>query len=165
MRSGGTEWDQYAQYIASSDLMKSQSGPPRGGSISTSMMPSQFSEVLHIGGYEMAMCCEPLGAYFELAENTPLLQGRRGCMRGYQGTWEIQDGRLYLVELVGTLKDGTAATLATLFPDSPERVFADWYTGPLNEPDVNRTKYIPRVDCIYDCDLFITIDKGRWMSS
>lgn len=124
-------------------------------------MAAQFSEVLHIGGYQMAMCCEPLDAYLEVEHSTSRLQGWRGCARGYQGTWEIQDNRLYLVELVGTLEDGSEATLATLFPNSPERVFADWHSGPLIEPDVNRTKYVPRGDWIYDCDLFITIDKGE----
>lgn len=109
----------------------------------------------------MAMCCEPLGEYLESAENIPRLQGWRGCARGFQGTWELENGRLYLIKLVGTVKDGSDATLATLFPDSPERVFADWYSGPLIEPDISRTKFIPRGNCIYDCDLFISIDKGE----
>lgn len=107
------------------------------------------------------MCCEPLGEYLLVADSIPRLQGARGCDRGYQGTWELQDGRLYLVKLVGRLADGSAATLTSLFPNSPERVFADWYTGPLIEPDVNRTKYIPRGGCIYDCDLHINVHKGE----
>lgn len=118
-------------------------------------MNPQFAEILHIAGYQMAMCCEPLGAQFAQA-----FQGRRACDRGYEGTWELQDGRLYLVKLVGTLRNGQHASVAAFFPHTPDRVFANWYSGPLIEPDVNRTKYIPGPNCVYDCDLFIDIDMG-----
>ena len=118
-------------------------------------MTHQFAEILLIDGYDMAMCVEPLGAQFSQA-----FQGRRGCDRGYEGTWELQDGRLYLINLVGTLRNGRAANVATFFPNSPDRVFANWYSGPLIEPDVSRTKHIPGPNCVYDCDLFITIEMG-----
>ena len=118
-------------------------------------MPPQFAEILHIAGYQMAMCCEPLGAQFAQA-----FQGRRGCDRGYEGTWALQDGRLYLVKLVGTLRNGREVSVATFFPNSPERVFANWYTGPIIEPDCNMHKYIYGSDCLYDCDLFINVEMG-----
>ena len=118
-------------------------------------MTPQFAEILHIAGYEMAMCCEPLGAQFAQA-----FQGRRGCDRGYEGTWELQDGRLYLVKLVGTLRNGREATVATFFPSTPDRVFANWYTGPLIEPDSSRSKYIAGSNCVYDDALFIDIEMG-----
>lgn len=118
-------------------------------------MASQFAETLILGGYEMDMCCLPLGGSL-----APRFKGWRGCDRAYQRTWEIQEGRLYLIKLVGTLKDGSKATLATLFPETPERVFANWYTGPLIEPDVYRTKYITRGGCIYDCDLYVSVYAG-----
>lgn len=119
------------------------------------MTCSQFAEILHINAYQMAMCAAPLGAQFAQA-----FQPDRGCSRGYQAEWKIQDGRLYLIKLAGTLRNGSEATVATFFPNSPDRVFAAWYSGPLVEPDVNRTKYIPGPNCVYDCDLFVTIDKG-----
>lgn len=118
------------------------------------MIP-QFAEILHIAGYEMAMCAEPLGAQFAQAS-----QPDRGCSRGYQAEWELQDGRLYLIKLAGTLQNGRQASVATFFPDSPDRVFANWYSGPLIEPEGSPRKYVYSSDCIYDCDLFINIDKG-----
>ncbi len=118
-------------------------------------MTAQFTEILNIAGYQMPMCCEPLGAQFAQA-----FQGRRGCDRGYEGTWELQDGRLYLVKLVGTLRNRREASVATFFPNSPDRVFANWYSGPLIEPDSSRSKYIPGPNCVYDCDLFINIEMG-----
>ena len=49
--------------------------------------------------------------------------------RGYVGDWEIIDSRLYLVGLSGSLEDGSEASLATVFPEFPRRVFAHWYSG------------------------------------
>ena len=118
-------------------------------------MRAQFPEILRIAGYEMAICCEPLGAQFAQA-----FQGRRGCDRGYEGTWELQDGRLYLVKLVGTLRNRREASVATFFPNSPDRVFANWYSGPLIEPDVSQAEYMLGPICVYDCDLFIKIEMG-----
>ena len=118
-------------------------------------MSAQFAEILHIAGYQMAMCCEPLGAQFAQA-----FQGRRGCDRGYEGTWEIQDGRLYLINLVGTLRNGREASVATFFPSTPDRVFANWYTGSLIEPEGSLRKYVHGSDCVYDCDLFINVEMG-----
>jgi hypothetical protein len=118
-------------------------------------MRAQFPEILRIAGYEMAICCAPLGAQFAQA-----FQGRRGCDRGYEGTWELQDDRLYLVKLVGTLRNRREASVATFFPNSPDRVFANWYSGPLIEPDVDQTKYLTGSNCVYDCDLFINLEMG-----
>ena len=119
------------------------------------MTPHQFAEIVHIAGYQMAMCCEPLGAQFAQA-----FRPDRGCWRGYQAKWELQDGRLYLVKLAGTLRNGRPASVATFFPNSPDRVLANWYTGPLIAPDCSRIKHIPGPNCVYDCDLFIAIDTG-----
>ena len=123
-------------------------------------MNAQFCETLHIGGYVMAMCSEPLNVYLELHGLDENLQGRRGCARGYEGTWEIRDGRLYLVGLLGTLKNDNDAKLETFFPGHPAGVLADWYTGPIIEPDAQQLRYVPTRDCIYDCDLFINVERG-----
>ena len=123
-------------------------------------MRAQFPEILRIDGYPMAMCCEPLGAFFAQVVREPTFQPGRGCSRGYQAQWELQDGRLYLIKLAGTLQNGREVTVATFFPKTPDRVFASWYTGPLIEPDSSRSKYIPGSNCVYDCDLFIDIEMG-----
>jgi hypothetical protein len=118
-------------------------------------MTEQFAEIVHYGGYVMSVCAEPLGAQFAQAF-TP----SRGCSRGYKGTWEIREGRLYLIKLVGTLADGSKADIATFFPDAPDGVFANWYSGPLIKPESSPRKYVPDPICTYDCDLFLNADKG-----
>lgn len=118
-------------------------------------MTAQFAEIVHYGDYAMTLCAEPLGAQFAQAF-TP----GRGCSRGYQGTWKIRDGRLYLIKLAGTLTDGSQADIATFFPNAPGGVFANWYSGPLIKPESSPRKYIPGPGCTYDCDLYVNVDKG-----
>ena len=81
--------------------------------------------------------------------------------RGYVGTWEIRDGRLYLAGLDGTLQDGSRATVATFFPDYPDRVFAHWYSGTLRVPQGKLLDYVHGgYGSTYEDDLLITIEKG-----
>ena len=90
------------------------------------------------------MCTEPLGHYFELGGKAPAFDdwSCTALWRGYVGTWEIVDSRLYLVDLTGTLADGSQATLATIFPDHPKRVFAHWFTGTLRIPEGKILSYV-----------------------
>ena len=68
-----------------------------------------------------------LNDYFLLSGAPPPFESNSSALwRGYIGSWEINERRLYLVELEGVLEDGTDVTLGTLFPDFPERVFAHW---------------------------------------
>ena len=81
--------------------------------------------------------------------------------RGYVGTWEIIDGRLYLIELHGELEGGGAASLATGFPGFPDRVFAHWYSGTLRIPQGKMLKYLHMgYGSTYERDLFLEIEKG-----
>ncbi|MBM3272519.1 hypothetical protein FJY94_04555, partial [Candidatus Kaiserbacteria bacterium] len=95
-------------------------------------MTAQIRENLIYDGQNLSMCTEPLSDYFALGGRKPEFKFNCTALwRGYVGTWEIVGDRLYIVSLKGTLKDGTAATLESVFPGYTERVFAHWYTGTL----------------------------------
>jgi hypothetical protein len=54
--------------------------------------------------------------------------------RGYVGTWEIMNDRLYLVALDGCMlldSKQTDVMLKDVFPHYPEGLFAQWYSGEL----------------------------------
>jgi hypothetical protein len=53
------------------------------------------------------------------------------CWRRYRGTWEIKDGKFYLVRLQGTYK---------LVGDDP--LLADWFTGILRIPRGEELLYV-----------------------
>lgn len=125
-------------------------------------MTAQIAEHLNYEGVAHAMCEEPLCHYFNLAgiEND-FKSPSTALWRGYVGSWEILDGRLYLIGLEGSLKNGTVATVATFFPSNPDRVFAHWYSGELRLPRGKMLKYIHRgYASVYEEDVLLTVDKG-----
>ena len=72
-----------------------------------------------------------------------------GCWRRYIGTWEIKDGRFYLVGLRGIYRlDG-------------EPIFADWFTGALRIPKGEMLQYVHMgFGSVYEQELHIRITKG-----
>jgi len=125
-------------------------------------MTAQIAERLHYDGEAHALCDTPLWEYFRLTGIEPDFESNCTALwRGYVGTWEILDGRLYLVGLNGILKNGAIATVATFFPNNPDRVFAHWYSGKLRLPRGKMLKYIHMgYASIYEEDVLITLDKG-----
>ncbi len=125
-------------------------------------MTAQISEKLLYEGQKLSMCTEPLSLYFALGGDGPKFQCNFTALwRGYVGTWEIVDGRLYLIDLQGTLKGGEEASVATIFPDYPDRVFAHWYSGTLRIPQGKLLHYVHMgYSSTYERDLFLAIEKG-----
>lgn len=73
---------------------------------------------------------EPLAPYFAMTgAASPFAGSSFGTGRGYTATWELRDGRLYLVAIDGTRSGGGAGSLSDLFPDFGKRVFAHWFSG------------------------------------
>lgn len=80
--------------------------------------------------FRYAIDIEPLAPYFALTgARTPFAGSPTGSGRGYAATWELRDGRLYLVAINGTRAGGGIGTLADLFPEYGNRVFAHWFCG------------------------------------
>ena len=125
-------------------------------------MTAQAREDLLYEGKQQSMCSTPLGDY--LTKNgifLPLISRTTACNRNYIGKWEITDNRLYLIGIDAKLRDGTPVSVATIFPDSPDRVFANWYTGTLRIPQGDRIKYFHGgFESVYERDLFLDIREG-----
>ncbi len=95
-------------------------------------------------------CCPPL------PENEPRITRSAEtirlscCWRGYIGTWEIKQGRLFLVGLSGdyNLAEG-------------EPIFADWYSGELIIPEGEILDYIHLgFATVYEREQRIVIERG-----
>jgi len=72
------------------------------------------------------------------------------CWRKYIGTWEIRDNKLYLVSIEGIFR---------LNSDTP--IFADWYSGTLNIPRGNCSKYIHMgFESVYERYTLISVERG-----
>ena len=98
-------------------------------------MTAQVPEVLHYDNQILSMYALPLSDYFSLKKSEPKF--RVDCTaiwRGYVGTWEIVENRLYLIRVDGHFDNGDDITLRSLFLDSTDRVFANWYSGEVKAP-------------------------------
>jgi hypothetical protein len=130
-------------------------------------MTAQIPETLILSGHCHRLCTEPLSQYFMLANLSPKFSWTSTALwRGYEGTWEILEDRLYLVALEGSLQDGTNISLETFFPGFPERAFAHWYCGRLRVPqgvliDYVHGGYLSR----FEQDLFLEISRGVVVTS
>ena len=69
-------------------------------------MTAQIPETLHFHGEKLSLCGCPLGSYLGLAGIQLEFRAPMTCLwRGYVGSWEIVDDRLYLIDLHGKLAD------------------------------------------------------------
>ncbi len=125
-------------------------------------MTAQIAEKLLYQGQRVAMLTNPLNDYFAMGGFNPRFESRSTALwRGYVGGWEIVDDRLYLVSLDGTLEDGTDATLETVFPGFPDRVFAHWYSGAVRIPQGKQLEYVHMgYASKFEQDLFLEIERG-----
>jgi len=80
------------------------------------------------------------------------------------GTWTIESGRLYLIKLQGgsnTDQGWVERSLADLFPDYPDGIFAHWYTGELRCSIGQLLNYVHGgYASRYEQDLFIEVVRG-----
>lgn len=125
-------------------------------------MTAQISERLIFEGHQVALLSNPLSDYFALGGRDPGFQSTSTALwRGYVGTWEVTDDRLYLVALQGLLKSGEEANLASVFPGFEYRVFAHWFSGRLRIPQGKRLAYVHMgYGSTYERDVFLTLEDG-----
>ena len=128
-------------------------------------MTAQYTERLLLRGEKLSLCTEPLAPYLESGANQITFDAdTSACWRGYQGTWAIESGRLYLVKLQGgsvTNEGWVERSLADLFPQYPDGVFAHWYTGELRCSKGQLLNYVHGFYASqYEQDLFIEVVRG-----
>lgn len=125
-------------------------------------MTAQLEEILHYNGEYLSMCTEPLSAYFAMGGIDPGFEPSSTALwRGYVGSWDIVNDRLYLVGICGTLKGGGEASVSTMFPDFPDRVFAHWYSGTIRIPNGNKLESVHMgYEGINEQDLLLDMKRG-----
>jgi len=98
-------------------------------------MTAQIPERLMIEGRMQAMCTNPLWPYLCAMTNPPEFEAPSSALwRGYIGSWEIDGDRLFLLSIEGQLKDGSHASVGSVFPGARGRVFAEWFSGEIRIP-------------------------------
>jgi hypothetical protein len=130
-------------------------------------MTAQLHEVVIIEGDTLSMAFVPPlpdnhpRVVAETDERMEALRARNrllfstACWRGYQGTWRIDDGKLYLASLEGRYR---------LLGGEP--LFADWVTCVLRVPRGNRLHYVHMgFGSIYEMEIHVKIERGIVVAS
>ena len=97
-------------------------------------MTIQSREILSYNGTKTTIAEEPLKPYLEARNDVSFIFKSTALVRGYIGIWEIKNKKLYLVSLVGFIKNNEKVDLKYLFPNTTE-VFAVWFSGDIRIPD------------------------------
>lgn len=126
-------------------------------------MTTQIPDVLLLDGEKHDMASLPLEEYRRKGGALPQLRG--GCSalwRGYIATWELCEGRLYLVEIDTTPFSEVDLKLQDFFPDCGARVFARWYSATLSVPQGEIIQHIHGGHCggIHEQDLNLRFRRG-----
>ena len=59
------------------------------------------------------------------------------------------------------MEDGTEASVATIFPDFPDRVFAHWYSGTIRIPQGKQLEYVHMgYGSTFERDLLLDLERG-----
>ena len=127
-------------------------------------MTAQIRERLILDGEETYMVfCPPLPdghprifepSPDEVVEGDGIL-GITACWRGYQGTWQIRDGRFYLVGIRGRfhLREG-------------EPILADWFSGVLRVPRGERLQHVHMgFGSVYEQEVHVKVENGVVVTS
>jgi hypothetical protein len=124
-------------------------------------MTAQYGEYLFYKGEKYSIGAMPLEMYFELSGHKPFFVPLSTAIaRGYIGSWEIIDDRLYLDRLMVVRSFYTSTVgvmdkyLDIVFPNFPDRVFAHWYSGKII------FAYGKNADFVYEGYLTLFIEKG-----
>jgi len=134
-------------------------------------MTSQTRERLLYKGQDYGMATEPLEQYLKTRNDIHINNGiiDTGCRRGYVGSWEIRDNRLFLIGLKGigeeidervTFPEKRKIDLNYIFPNE-ERVFASWFSGHIRLEIGELLKYVHLgYESIHEKDLVLTLENG-----
>ena len=125
-------------------------------------MTAQAPDIIVVDGEAFRLFSNPLESYFN--EDNPRPDFGFVCTanwRGYVATWEISEDTMYLVDLRSSGSRSTDLSIATLFPGSPNKVKAEWFTGELRLPRGKCIRYVHLgYGSVYEEELIIEIKNG-----
>ena len=127
-------------------------------------MTAQIMEIIKIDGRDLLMATEPLRSHLcTLDDGINIAPESSACWRGYQGTWEIIEDKLYLIDINARAivsEKYEEVGLSYFFPNR-DKVFASWFSGEIRIPngDLLRYEHMGYMS-IYEEDIFLTIENG-----
>jgi hypothetical protein len=117
-----------------------------------------------MNGKKEQMAAEPLQPFLKKHPHLRFEPPHTACWRGYFGTWELKDDKLYLIDFNGNLEgiegEPVPMDLGDLFPDQ-KKVFADWFSGIIKIEKGELLEYVHlEYESKYEQDLFLVFEDG-----
>ena|SRR5688572_30433745 len=97
----------------------------------------------------------PLEAFWNEKNPQPYVDYEFDLDEGYTATWEISEGRLFLIGLEGWYPKLGAVSIKTFFPEAGDKVFASWFSGKLKLKKGKALTYF-----IYEQEWWLFIKEG-----
>jgi len=120
-------------------------------------MTLQINETLIIEGKQFSMTRSPSiqtleGQIIKSTEPKPTdgLAWSTACWRNYVGTWEIRNGKIFLVDVYGMYRKL-----------DPNPIFADWFSGPIVVQDGDPLYVELMFDRVFERERHISITAGH----
>jgi hypothetical protein len=133
-------------------------------------MTAQIGDRIFINNIEHTLACEPLSRYLYDNKIEKLFRNvSTACFRGYWATWEINDGKIYLLNIeaprpISRKKQNESvepiSAMQNLFPGQI-KVFACWVNGTLKIQSDRILEYVHLgYESIYENDIFLRFENG-----
>ena len=100
-------------------------------------MTLQAGDILSYNGKKTTIAAQPLKSYLKTRNDVSFIFKSTALVRGYICNWKIKNKKLYLVSLVGFIKNNKKVDLRHLFPNITTEVFAVWFSGYIRIPEDN----------------------------
>ena len=129
-------------------------------------MTAQLKEILLYKGDKVGMATEPLSPYLKNRKDIKFSLRSTACLRGYFGTWELRDKKLFIIALKACTDKyrNYEVNLNYLFPGENE-VFADWFTGDIIVPHGKLLQYVHMgYQSIYEKEFILSFNNGILIS-
>ena len=127
-------------------------------------MTIQAADILSYNGKKTTIASEPLKSYLDARSDVGFVYKTTALVRGYIGKWEIKNKKLYLISLVGFIKNNKQVDLNYLFPNETE-VFAEWYSGDIRIPEGELLKKINLgYASVFEKDRYLSFKEGVLIS-
>jgi hypothetical protein len=135
-------------------------------------MTAQIGERLHYNGKDYSMAAQPFDVYLE-KNNIRTASNCTANWRGYYGSWEITDDKLFLVSISANIlkeckeqgflhrrEDYSTVDLDFFFPGQ-KKVFAEWFSGEIRIPCGEMLHYVHMgYGSTFEQDLFLEFKDG-----
>ena len=113
--------------------------------ITIKTMTAQRTDTIIINDDEHIMYGLPLEQYWQQNNNKPSLFSLNTSLnRSYYAKWLIEENKLYLIDFYGECilpPPRKEYSLLDLFPSTPEKLFAEWFTGDITIPMGKQVAY------------------------